>query len=93
MIIVSQDKSEIINFNNIENIWICSDEEGIFTIEATADTNTSLGEYKTEERAKEVLQEIIENYLIEIDYKYNQTLFIEDLEEYRKSLVYEMPEK
>lgn len=62
MIIVSQDKTEIVNFNNIESIWICSDEEGIFTIEATADTNTSLGEYKTEERAKEVLNEIIEHY-------------------------------
>lgn len=62
MIIISQDKTEIINFNNIESIWICSDEEGIFTIEATADTNTSLGKYKTEERAKEVLQEIIEYY-------------------------------
>ena len=62
MIIISQDKTEIINFNNIESIWICSDEEGIFTIEATADTNTSLGKYKTEERAKEVLQEIIRKY-------------------------------
>ena len=62
MIIISQDKAEIINFNNIESIWICSDEEGIFTIEATADTNTSLGKYKTEERAKEVLQEIIRKY-------------------------------
>ena len=62
MIIISQDKTEIINFNNIESIWICSDEEGIFTIEATADTNTSLGEYATKERAKEVLEEIVESY-------------------------------
>lgn len=62
MIIISQDKAEIINFNNIESIWICSDEEGIFTIEATADTNTSLGKYKTEERAKEVLQEITNTF-------------------------------
>lgn len=62
MIIMSQDKTEIINFNNIESIWICSDEEGIFTIEATADTNTSLGEYKTEERAKEILIGIMASY-------------------------------
>lgn len=62
MIIVSQDKTEIVNFNNIESIWICSDEEGIFTIEATADTNATLGYYDTEERAKEVLQEIIRKY-------------------------------
>ena len=53
MIIISQDKTEIINFNNIESIWICSDEEGIFTIEATADTNATLGYYDTEERAKD----------------------------------------
>ena len=62
MIIVSQDKTEIVNFNNIESVWISKEEEGIFSIEATADTNASLGEYATEERAKEVLQEIIERY-------------------------------
>lgn len=62
MVIVSQDKMEIVNFDNIENIWICSDEEGRFTIEATADTNTSLGYYATEERAKEVLQQIVGKY-------------------------------
>ena len=59
MIIVSQDREEIVNFDKVESIWICSDEEGCFTIETTADTNTTLGYYKTKERAKEVLQEII----------------------------------
>lgn len=62
MIIVSQDKTEIVNFNNIESVWISKEEEGIFSIEATADTNASLGEYQTEERAKEVLEEIVESY-------------------------------
>jgi len=62
MIIVSQDKMELVNFDKVENIWICPDEEGRFTIEATADTNATLGYYKTEERAKKVLQEIIERY-------------------------------
>ena len=62
MIIVSQDKTEIVNFNNIESVWISKEEEGIFSIEATADTNASLGEYATKERAKEVLQEITEYY-------------------------------
>lgn len=62
MIIVSQDKTEIVNFNNIESVWISKEEEGIFSIEATADTNASLGEYATEERAKEVLEEIVERY-------------------------------
>lgn len=59
MIIVSQDKEEIVNFENIESIWISVDGEGRFTIEATATTNSTLGHYKTKEKAKEVLQEII----------------------------------
>ena len=59
MIIVSQDKTEIINFNNIVSVWIDSDEEDGFSIEVAADINTTLAYYKTEERAKEVLQEII----------------------------------
>lgn len=62
MLIVSQDKEEIVNFDKVESIWICSDEEGRFTIEATADTNSTLGYYETKERAKEVLQEIVKEY-------------------------------
>lgn len=58
MIIVSQDKEEIVNFDEVESIWICSDEEGRFTIEATANTNATLGCYKTKERAKRVLEKI-----------------------------------
>ena len=61
MIIVSQDKSEIINFNNIGKIYvsekntvICTDNQGCFL--------TRLGIFDTEERAKEVLQEIINKY-------------------------------
>lgn len=63
MIIVSQDEMELVNFNAIESIWICPDEEGRFTIEATADTNATLGYYKTEERAKEILKDIIQGYV------------------------------
>lgn len=62
MLIVSQDKTEIVNLKNIESVWICPDEEGRFTIEATADTNATLGYYKTQERAKEILQEIVKKY-------------------------------
>lgn len=62
MIIVSQDRNEIVNLNNIESIWVCADEEGRFTIEATADTNATLGYYKTHERAKVILQEMIQRY-------------------------------
>ena len=63
MIIVSQDEMELVNFNAIESIWICPNEEGRFTIEATADTNATLGYYKTEERAKEILKDIIQGYV------------------------------
>lgn len=88
MIIISQDKTEIVNFNNIESIWICSDEEGIFTIEATADTNTSLGEYQTEERAKEVLQEIIKAYR---DYRTAECDGYTNI--LQETAVYEMPKE
>ena len=66
MIIVSQGKDELVNFNRTESVWINVDGEGKFLIEATADTNTTLGTYKTEERAKEVLQEIIEIHKVAI---------------------------
>ena len=66
MIIVSQNKDEIVNFDNIINIMI-TDCDGDFVISAVAlvgidDIYRELGYYKTEERAKEVLQEIIQSY-------------------------------
>ena len=85
MIIVSQDKQELVNVNKIENIWINVDCEGRFTIEATANTNTTLGHYGTEERAKEVLQEIITRYENWENMKMGQPSGI-------CSPVYEMPE-
>ena len=93
MIIVSQDKEEIVNFDNIENIWIDADEEGRFTIEATADTNSTLGYYKTKERAKEVLKEIQSNYteseLLKVP-SVTPTRYISGLE-LIKAFEYEMP--
>lgn len=66
MIIVSQDKSVIVNFNNIEAIEIGNVEEnqckGIIYARLVSDYFYKIGEYKTEERAKEVLQEIINKY-------------------------------
>ena len=66
MIILSQNKDEIVNFDNIINIMI-TDCDGDFVISAVAlvgvdDVYRELGYYKTEERAKEVLQEIISKY-------------------------------
>lgn len=66
MIIVSQNKDEIVNFDNIINIMI-TDCDGDFVISAVAlvgvdDVYRELGYYKTEEKAKEVLQEIVNKY-------------------------------
>ena len=85
MIIVSQRKDELVNFDRIESIWICADEEERFTIEATADTNSTLGTYSTEERAKEVLQEIVSKYKVTLyNPKTNETVV-------NVPKVYEMP--
>lgn len=87
MIIVSQDKEEIVNFNKIENVWICTDGEGRFSIEAAAHTNSRLGYYKTKERAKEVLQEIIHFYR-----HYSTAKCSRYANVLRETTVYEMPE-
>ena len=67
MIIVSQDKDLILIFNNTESIAILNpleDNDGLFRVCAItpSDKEYTLGKYKTEERAKEVLQEIISRY-------------------------------
>lgn len=62
MIIVSQDKTEIINFENLTEIYINrNDEEEYYYLrsESVCGLYEDLGKYSTEERAKEVLQEII----------------------------------
>lgn len=65
MIIVSQDKTQILNFNNIQKIKIEPNginEEGkkIYSVFAGNFEGyvAKLGNYDTEERAKEVLQEL-----------------------------------
>ena len=86
MIIVSQGKDELVNFDRIESIWI-DVEEGRVTIEATADTNSTLGTYSTEERAKEVLQEIVSKYKTTLyNSKTNETVV-------NVPKVYEMPKE
>lgn len=73
MIIVSQDKMEIFNFDEIFRLYVdnWSNEEfatepNCFCIKAEKSSDNMicafLGEYKTEERAKKVLQEIIKKY-------------------------------
>ena len=65
MIIVSQDKTKIVNFDNLIHIYIPQDEEetaNFIRYESVDSLYEDLGEYKTEERAKEVLQEIVKKY-------------------------------
>ncbi len=64
MIIVSQNKEIIVNFDNVESIDIVVDLDGTGKLphKIYYETNSKreeLGTYKTEERAKEVLQHII----------------------------------
>ena len=72
MIIISQDKDVLVNFDNVVNINIenChngSIKEEDFTFDISVYTASSelvrMGQYKTEERAKEVLQEIVQIYV------------------------------
>lgn len=61
MIIVSQDKVANINYNNIEAIYMLKKDDKI-EINVRGNYDYTIGKYKTEERAKEVLQEITNTF-------------------------------
>lgn len=92
MIIVSQDKEIIINFDNVQAINVHYQNKkqvcAWFNVDEDPNGSVVLGEYKTEERAKEVLQEIITAYR---DYRtaecdgYTNVL--------QETAVFEMPEE
>lgn len=66
MIIVSQNKNKIVNLSNLKQIYITQDEEETayyIRFETVDSLYDELGKYDTEERAKEVLQEIIKAYI------------------------------
>lgn len=68
MIIVNQDKDMIVNFDNVENIDIVADLDGTGEIPfkiyfVTSSSREELGKYKTEERTKEVLEDIVQFYI------------------------------
>ena len=93
MIIVSQEKNSIINFNNISSIELNEFEDEGWIIKCNIIDNSyiNLAIYKTKERAKEVLQEIVDFYEISERYECSSnsglTLFI------KKTFVYEMPKE
>ena len=102
MIIVSQDKMEIFNFEEIFRLYVdnwsneeFATESNCFCIRAEKSSDNMicafLGEYKTEERAKEVLQEII-RALIEAK-KLESSNIMFGLGIIPPNTVYEMPER
>ena len=98
MIIVSQDKYNVLNFDTTVNIGVeeITTLNDIVQISAQTNGNTIiLGKYETEERAKEVLQEIINNYansqIVKLpNMQYEKPIYIKQLS---KFICYEMPEE
>lgn len=90
MIIVSQNKEQIINLDNVTRIFIEDFSEDGDGFGIGADTNSAenqcwdLGYYKTEERAKEVLQEIIKAYKGKCLIQFQGNLQNEKIEELNK---------
>lgn len=91
MIIVSQDKVANINYNNIEAIYMLKKDDKI-EINVRGNYDYTIGKYKTEERAKEVLHEIVKTYVLTEQYKVEDErtrikLMMEGV------LLYEMPKE
>lgn len=90
MIIVSQDKDKIVNFDNLTQIYITQDEEEtayFIRFETVDSLYDNLGKYKTEERAKKVLQEIISRY----EYAQRNLADSNDTSPFDEVFVYKMP--
>ncbi len=66
MIIISQDKDGIINFDNINEIRTTKTGKILLfdnTYRSQDDCSDFLGKYKTEKRAKEILRKIVDLYI------------------------------
>lgn len=94
MIIVSQDKGKIINFDNMTRVYITFDEDDddvCIRTETVDSLYEDLGYYKTEGRAKEVLKDFISRYeAIELCKREDSEIFGYTLGDYTP--IYEMPE-
>ena len=85
MLILNQYKNEIVNLSNVTNIFTHFNGK-IIKCMLTSGGESYIGEYATEERAKEVLQEITKAY------KESGSVKIDNVQAENK-VVYEMPEK
>ena len=88
MLILSQDKNGIVNFTNITSILVENKE---LIARVTNGHKATLGEYDTEERAKEVLQEIIKAYIENKKGELANSIFGYSI--IPNNTYYEMPEK
>lgn len=92
MTIINQEKDAIANYNNMQGIRVKGNEIiGLF-VTGIEDDVILLGRYKTKERAKKVLQEIIKFYETSKRHECSSnnggiSLFLE------KTFIYEMPEE
>ena len=94
MIIVNQDRDKIINFDNLTQVYITQDEEEtayFIRLETVNCLYDDLGEYETEERAKEVLQEIWDFYEVAKRYECSSNIGMTVF--FGKKFTYEMPRK
>lgn len=103
MIIVSQDRKVVTNFKNIIGIQVKehianSDGEKDYELKAITEKKIcSLGAYDTEERAKEVLEEIanaysdFNYYKNTVDEKKQKEIGLSIYERYRNFEIYKMP--
>lgn len=90
MLIVSQNKDALINFDNIANLVVI--EKNIVSICNIGEKiGITIAEYKTEERAKEVLQEIVIKYAEYTTLTNRSNTHIGGL--YNLPKIYEMPEE
>lgn len=88
MIIVSQSKRMILNFNSLVGLGLSSLEDKSIAIkmyETNDRVGTTIARYATEKRAQEILQEITEEYeKCNMDSSFGQYAYVQNR-------VYEMP--
>ena len=87
MLILSQDKKTIINFEGITRVSIVPPVEKGYKYSIAINGCLDLGYYDTEERAKEVLQEIMGKYEFSCRMKYRGSTML-GLDNY---FLYKMP--
>ncbi len=100
MLIVNQKRDIVINFSNVLSIYV--QENNVQTLISCVEDALILGKYKTKERAKEVLQEIVEVFTDEEFFHIRKSSLnnLDELAEPKYILkpisrpkVYEMPEE